>query len=77
MLSLEERVLEYTFSLHQVNMHSKVRVKSGLRDYVTYVVALRMRSVVRHLHDVCAVHIRRNSVQCSLLEIACGLMVRA
>ena len=38
---------------------ARCRVKVALRH--TYVV-LRMHRVVRHIHDICAIHIRRNSV---------------
>ena len=38
---------------------ARCRVKVALRH--TYVV-LRMRRLVRHMHDVCAIHIRRNCV---------------
>ena len=41
------------------SIHARCRVKVALRH--TY-VALRMRSVVRHLHDGWAVHIRWKSM---------------
>ena len=39
-----------------------LRARTRLRTPKPY-VPLRMRSVIRHLHDVCAVHIRRNGVR--------------
>ena len=56
------RVLEPPF----LKVHARCRVKVALRH--TYVV-LRMRRLVRHLHDVCAIP--------QSPEVARGLMVRA
>ena len=54
-------------SLFCLWVHAKCRLKDALRH--TY-VALCMRSVIRCFHDVCAVHIRWNSVQgCSELLV--------
>ena len=45
----------------------RCRVKVALRHTC---VALHMRSVVWHLHDVCAIHVRLNSVHdCSKLVV--------
>ena len=40
-------------------VRARYGVKVALRH--TYIV-LRMRTVIWHMHDVCAIHIRRNSV---------------
>ena len=51
------------YPVHYFEVRARCSVKVALHHTYT---ELRMRRVVRHMDDVCAIHIRRNCVYCHL-----------